>query len=103
MGKPIAHVGSSTSGHSKCSPPSKLQTSGGNTNVFISTGSACVLVATKGATAVTHGCKDDPPHSDVVTGGSRTVMVGRKGIARKGDRLTKGARILSGKTNYLVK
>ena len=103
MGKPIAYIGSTTSGHRKCSPPSKLQTSGGNTNVFISTGSACVLVATKGATAVTHGCKDDPPHSDVVTGGSRTVMVGRKGIARKGDRLTKGARILLGNKQILVK
>ena len=103
MGKPIAHVGSTTSGHSKCSPPSKLQTSGGNTNVYMSTGSACVLVATKGATAVTHGCKDDPPHSDVVTGGSRTVMVGRKGIARKGDRLTKGAKILLGNKQILVK
>ena len=103
MGKPIAYIGSTTSGHRKCSPPSKLQTSGGNTNVFMSTGSACVLVATKGATAVTHGCKDDSPHSDVVTGGSRTVMVGRKGIARKGDRLTKGARILLGNKQILVK
>ena len=103
MGKPIAHVRSTTSGHRKCSPPSSLKTSGGNTNVFISTDSACILVATKGATAVTHGCKDDSPHSDVVTGGSRTVMVGRKGIARKGDRLTKGARILSGNKQILVK
>ena len=99
MGKPIAHVGSTTSGHSKCSPPSKIKTSGGNSTVYVGK----ILIATKGGKAATHGCKDDAPHMDVITGGSRTVKIGRKGIARKGDRLTKRARILSGNKQILVK
>ena len=61
-----------------------------------------MLVATKGATAVTHGCKDDPPHSDIVTGGSKTVMIGKKWVARLGDRLDRGSKITSGIKNVLV-
>lgn len=98
MGKPIAHIGSTTSGHSKCSPPSKLKTSGGNAKVYVTK----MLVATKGATAVTHGCKDDPPHSDIVTGGSKTVMIGKKWVARLGDRLDRGSKITSGIANVTV-
>ena len=64
MGKPIAHIGSTTSGHGPCSPPSSIKDSGGHAIVYVNK----MLVATKGALAVTHGCKDDPPHNDIVTG-----------------------------------
>ena len=98
MGKPIAHIGSTTSGHGPCNPPSSLKTSGGNTKVYVTK----ILVATKGATAVTHGCKDDPPHNDVVVKGSKTVMIGKKWVARLGDRLDRGSKITSGIKNVLV-
>ena len=98
MGQPIAHIGSTTSGHGPCNPPSSLKTSGGNTKVYVTK----ILVATKGATAVTHGCKDDPPHNDIVTGGSTTVMILKKGVARKGDKLDRGSTITSGIANVLV-
>ena len=98
MGQPIAHIGSSTSGHSKCSPPSKIKTSGGNSTVYVGK----ILIATKGGKAATHGCKDDPPHQDVVTGGSRTVLVLKKKVARQGDGLNRGSTITSGKKLILV-
>ena len=98
MGKPIAHIGSSTSGHGPCNPPSSIKTSGGNAQVYVTK----MLVATKGATAVTHGCKDDPPHNDVVVKGSKTVMIGKKWVARKGDKLDRGSTITSGIANVLV-
>ena len=99
MGKPIAYIGCTTSGHRKCSPPSKLKTSGGNSQVYTN---SCILVATKGATAVTHGCKDDPPHNDIVTGGSKTVMILKKWVARQGDVLNRGSKITSGFANVTV-
>ena len=99
MGKPIAYIGSTTSGHGPCNPPSKLVETGGNTNVFVSK----KLIATKGGKAATHGCKDDPPHMDIVTGGSSTVMVGKKGVARQGDALNRGSKILLGNKQILVK
>ena len=74
MGQPIAHIGSTTSGHGPCNGPSSIKTSGGNATVYVNK----MLVATKGATAVTHGCKDDPPHNDVVVKGSMTVMIMKK-------------------------
>ncbi len=98
MGQPIAYIGSTTSGHGPCNPPSSLKTSGGNTKVYVTK----ILVATKGATAVTHGCKDDPPHNDVVVKGSKTVMIGKKWVARKGDKLDRGSTITSGIANVLV-
>ena len=98
MGQPIAHIGSTTSGHGPCNPPSSLKTSGGNTKVYVTK----ILVATKGATAVTHGCKDDPAHNDVVVKGSKTVMIGKKWVARKGDKLDRGSTITSGIANVLV-
>tara|TARA_E500000305_G_C3926318_1_gene190637 strand:- start:347 stop:649 length:303 start_codon:yes stop_codon:yes gene_type:complete len=98
MGKPIAHIGSSTSGHGPCNPPSTLVETGGNTNVFVSK----KLIATIGGKAATHGCKDDPPHMDVITGGSTRVMIKKKGVARQGDGLNRGSRITSGIANVLV-
>ena len=98
MGQPIAYIGSTTSGHGPCNPPSSLKTSGGNTKVYVTK----ILVATKGATAVTHGCKDDPPHNDVVVKGSKTVMIGKKWVARQGDRLDRGSKITSGFANVTV-
>ena len=98
MGKPIAHIGSTTSGHGPCSPPSKLTTSGGNGTVYVNK----MFVATKGATAATHGCKDDPPHKDVVVKGSKTVMIGKKWVARLGDKLDRGSTITSGFKNVTV-
>tara|TARA_E500000331_G_scaffold340467_1_gene371791 strand:+ start:24 stop:335 length:312 start_codon:yes stop_codon:yes gene_type:complete len=102
MGQPIAHIKSETSGHGPCSPPSTLVESGGNTNVYISTGSACILVVTKGGKAATHGCKDDPPHMDIVTGGSKRVLINKKGVARQGDELNRGSTITSGNKKILV-
>ena len=83
MGQPIAHIGSSTSGHGPCNGPSSLKDSGGHRIVYVNK----ILAATKGAMAATHGCKDDPPHNDIVTGGSKTVMILKKWVARKGDPL----------------
>ena len=99
MAKPIAYIGCTTSGHRKCSPPSKLKTSGGNSQVYTN---SCILVATIGATAVTHGCKDDSPHQDKVVQGAAKVMIGKKGVARKGDKLDRGSKILTGFANVLV-
>ena len=98
MGKPIAHIGSETSGHGPCSPPSTLVETGGNTKVLVSK----KLVVTTGGKAATHGCKDDPPHNDIVTGGSKTVMILKKWVARKGDPLNRGSTITSGKKKILV-
>ena len=102
MGQPIAHIKSETSGHGPCSPPSKLVETGGNKNVFISTGSACILVVTTGGKAAVHGCKDDPPHMDIVTGGSKRVLINKKGVARQGDELNRGSTIISGNKRVLV-
>ncbi len=98
MGQPIAHIGSTTSGHGPCNPPSSIKTSGGNATVYVNK----MLVATKGATAVTHGCKDDPPHNDVVVKGSMTVMIMKKWVARQGDKLDRGSTITSGFANVTV-
>ena len=98
MGKPIAYIGSSTSGHGPCSPPSSIIESGGNGAVYVNK----MLVATKGAKAATHGCKDDPPHNDIVTGGSMTVRIMKKGVARQGDRTNRGSTITSGIANVMV-
>ena len=97
MGKPIAHVGSSTSGHSKCSPPTFIKTAG-QSKVFV----MGKKVAVTGGRTATHGCKDDPAHQDRITKGSRKVRILGKGIARQGDPLIKGARITSGKKKFLV-
>lgn len=98
MGQPIAHIGSSTSGHGPCNGPSSLKDSGGHRIVYVNK----ILAATKGAMAATHGCKDDPPHNDIVTGGSKTVMILKKWVARKGDPLNRGSTITSGFKNVTV-
>ncbi len=98
MGQPIAHIGSETSGHGPCSPPSTLVETGGNTKVLVSK----KLVVTTGGKAATHGCKDDPPHMDIVTGGSKRVLIMKKGVARQGDELNRGSTIISGNKKVLV-
>ena len=98
MGKPIAHIGSNTSGHGPCSPPSSIVETGGNATVYVNK----MLVATEGGKAAVHGCKDDPPHMDVITVGSMTVRIMKKGIARQGDKLNRGSTILSGMANVTV-
>ena len=97
MGKPIAHIGSETSGHSPCSPPSTLVETA-NKTVLVSK----KLVVTVGGLAAVHGCKDDPPHQDIVTGGSKRVLIMKKGVARSGDELNRGSTILSGNKRVLV-
>ena len=98
MGQPIATIGDSTSGHGPCSPPSTLVETGGNKKVFAQK----QLVVTVGGQAATHGCKDDPPHNDIVTGGSMTVRIMKKGVARQGDRTNRGSTITSGIANVMV-
>ncbi len=98
-GQPIAIVGSTTSGHAKCSPPTKIVKSGKNTKVFTQ---KKILVATVGAITAVHGCKDDDPHTDKVTKGSSKVMIGKSPVARQGDQLTRGATITSGNKQVLV-
>ena len=98
MRQPIAHIGSTTSGHGPCNPPSTLVETGGNTNVFVSK----KLIATIGGKAATHGCKDDPPHMDIITGGSTRVMIKKKGVARQGDALNRGSTITSGNERVMV-
>ena len=98
MGKPVATIGDSTSGHGPCNPPSTLVETGGNKKVFAQK----KLVVTIGGQAATHGCKDDPPHQDVVTGGSKRVMIMKKGVARQGDGLNRGSTITSGKKRIMV-
>ena len=98
MGQPIAYIGSTTSGHGPCNPPSTLVETGGNTMVFVNK----KLVATIGGKAATHGCKDDPPHMDIITGGSTRVMIKKKGVARQGDALNRGSTITSGNERVMV-
>ena len=98
MGQPIAYIGCSTSGHGPCNPPSTIKTSGGHKKVYVNK----ILVATKGALAVTHGCKDDPPHQNVVTKGSKTVTISGKWVARQGDQLDRKSTITSGFKNVTV-
>ena len=98
MGQPIATIGDSTSGHGPCNPPSTLVETGGNKKVFAQR----QLVVTIGGQAATHGCKDDPPHNDIVTGGSKTVMILKRWVARQGDKLDRGSTITSGFKNVTV-
>ena len=98
MGQPIAHIGSTTSGHGPCNGPSSLKDGGSHRVVYVNK----ILAATKGAMAVTHGCKDDPPHNDIVTGGSMTVRILKRSVARQGDVLNRGSKITSGFKNVTV-
>lgn len=68
-GIPASRVGDSTAGH-PCGPPTVL--AAGSTTVFVN-GIASAWV---GSSIVSHGTCGGPPHANVVTVGSPTVIIG---------------------------
>ncbi len=97
-GQPIAIMGSTTSGHAKCSPPTKIAKIK-QEKVFTQ---KKILVATVGSITAVHGCKDDDPHTDKVMKGAAKVMIKKSPVARQGDQLSRGASITSGNKQVLV-
>lgn len=68
-GVPASKVGDSTAGH-PCGPPTTIAT--GSSTVFVNGGAMAIV----GSSIVSHGTCGGPPHTNVVTIGSSSVIIG---------------------------
>lgn len=81
--------GDTCSGHG-CFPPTPAVAGSGN--VFIDK----IPALRKGDAVAPHGCKDCPPHGRSVSGGSPTVFVNGKPLARVSDGIGCGGSVSAG-------
>lgn len=106
MGLPAARIGDNCSGH-PCPPPPAIP-SGSAPPAPALTGSTDVLInglgaVTFGSIYTPHKCSNESsPHTRTVTGGSPTVFVNGKAMARSLDTISCGSTVVGGSTNVFV-